>query len=69
MRATNELDFGKGEGKVRCGCVRRNVITVLQGSSPVPERHLGTDPVNTSGAGTMSDFCLLFLGPILELGT
>lgn len=53
-----ECDFGKREGKVRCGCMRRIGITVLQGPRLGPQRNLGMAPVSTLRAGTTSYFCL-----------
>ena len=36
--ATNETDFVKVEGKLRCGYMRRNEITTLHGPCLAPER-------------------------------
>ena len=56
--ATNETDFVKVEGKLRCGYMRRNEITTLHGPCLAPERTSGDGPSEHLLSRDHKLFCL-----------
>ena len=57
--ATNETDFVKVEGKLRCGYMRRNEITTLHGPCLAPERTSGDGPSEHLLSRDHKLFCLV----------
>ena len=56
--ATNETDFVKVEGKLRCGYMRRSEIMTLHGPRLAPERPSGDGPSECLLSRDHRQFCL-----------